>query len=70
MSKEKIIEELKKLSPEERFEVFKAVMPEFCQEMRTEPQRMQEMMKMMMAQCGGDMSNWMNMMGLMNMKDK
>lgn len=67
MNKEKIIEELKKLSPNEKFEVIKTVMPELCQQMQKEPQRMQEMMKEMMAQCGADFSGWM---GMMNMKGR
>lgn len=62
MSKEKVIELFKGLSSEEKFEVLKSIMPEFCQSMRTEPQRMQEMMKSMMASWGGDMGSWMGMM--------
>jgi len=62
MDKEKIIEQFKGLSPEEKFEVVKAIMPEFCQNMRKEPQRMQEMIKSIMAFWGNDMGTWMGMM--------
>jgi len=62
MSKEKIIELFNQLGPEEKFEVVKAIMPEFCQSMRKDPRRMQEMMKSMMASWGSDMRSWRRMM--------
>ncbi len=62
MSKEKVIELFKSLSPEEKIEVVKAIMPEFCQNMMKDPRQMQEIMKVMMAFMGGDMATWMGMM--------
>ncbi|MGQ9471703.1 MAG: hypothetical protein ACUVR0_08450 [Candidatus Aminicenantales bacterium] len=63
MEKEKIVELFNKLSPEDKFEVMKSIMPEFCQSLRKEPQRMQEMMKSMMGWWGMDMAGWMGIMG-------
>lgn len=63
MEKEKIVEQFGTLSPEDKFEVVKSVMPAFCRSMRKEPRRMQEMMKFMMDLCGSDMTGWMGMMG-------
>jgi len=59
MDKEKIIELFNSLSLEDQMEVLKTIMPEFCQSMRKEPQRMQEMMKSMMVFGGSGMWSWM-----------
>lgn len=62
MEKEKLFELFNRLSPEDKFEVMKSIMPELCQSMRKDPRRMQEMMKSMMASWGNDMGAWKGMM--------
>jgi hypothetical protein len=70
MTKEKITELFKGLSPEEKYEVVKTIMPEFCQSMRNDPQRLQEMMKNMMSFMGNEMGNWMGMMNFEKKAEK
>jgi|YNPMSStandDraft_1061717.scaffolds.fasta_scaffold336935_1 hypothetical protein len=70
MDKEKIIDLFKRLSPEEKFEIVKTIMPEFCKSMRNDPQRLQEMMKNMMGFMGKEMGNWMGMMNFEKKAEK
>ena len=70
MEKEKVIEQFSMLNPEDKFEVLKSIMPEFCQGLRKEPQRRQEMMKSMMALWEVDMGSWMGMMNFEKKTEK
>jgi hypothetical protein len=62
MNKERIIELFNGLSPDDKMEVVKAILPEFCKSLSQEPHRMQEMMNSMMNFWGKDRGGWMAMM--------
>lgn len=62
VKKEEFIRSFNELGFEDKIEVVKAIMPEFCKSLSPEPQRMREMMKSMMSFWNQDMAG---MMGLM-----
>lgn len=62
MSKEKVIELFKSLSAEEKIDVVKTIMPEFCQTIMKDPRQRQEMMKVMTDAWESDRTTWMGMM--------
>ncbi|MFB0564085.1 MAG: hypothetical protein ACETWK_00225 [Candidatus Aminicenantaceae bacterium] len=63
MKKEEFVKFFNELSFEDKIEVIKSIMPEFCKSLNREPNRMQEMMRFMMGFWEQGMGDWMGMMG-------
>lgn len=59
MKKEEWVKSFGELDSEDKIEVVKAIMPEFCRSLTQKPEQMQEMMKSMMNFWGQDMGSWM-----------
>jgi hypothetical protein len=62
LKKEQYIQSFNDLGLEDKIEVVKAIMPEFCRTLTQKPEQMQEMMKLMMNLWGQDMAGMMGMM--------
>lgn len=61
MKKEEFIKSFNELSLEDKIEVMKFIMPEFCKSLNREPNRRQEMMRFMMGFWEQGMGDWMGM---------
>lgn len=65
MKKEEWIKSFGEFGSEDKIEVVKAIMPEFCRNLTQKPEKMQEMMTSMMNFWNQDMASMMGMMGMM-----
>jgi len=70
MKKEELIKSFQALTMEDKIEVMKIILPEFCQRLPQQPELRQEMMKLMMNFCEQNMAAMMGGMVMMNMDRK